>query len=56
MKLLLVEDDMEISTMLKEFLATENFEVTCAGDGESACRLFDGGHYDLVLLLSLIHI
>lgn len=50
MKLLLVEDDIEISTMLKEFLATENFEVTCAGDGESACRLFDGGHYDLVLL------
>lgn len=36
-KILLVEDDVEISTMLKNFLITEKFEVVTAGDGESAC-------------------
>lgn len=40
MKILLVEDDMEISEMLKSFLVTENFEVVTAYDGESACDCF----------------
>lgn len=40
MKILLVEDDREISDMLKNFLITENYEVTAAFDGESACQLF----------------
>ena len=35
-KILLVEDDTEISDMLKNFLATESFAVTTAYDGESA--------------------
>ena len=35
MKILLVEDDAEISEMLKNFLMTENFEVVTAYDGES---------------------
>lgn len=39
-KILLVEDDTEISTMLKNFLSTENFEVVTAGDGVSACSKF----------------
>ena len=33
MKILLVEDDVEISTMLKNFLSTENYEVVTASDG-----------------------
>ena len=33
MKILLVEDDAEISEMLKNFLMTENFEVVTAYDG-----------------------
>lgn len=50
MKILLVEDDIEISDMLKNFLMTENYDVTAAYDGESACdRFFEGG-YSLVLL------
>lgn len=40
MKILLVEDDMEISTMLKSFLMTENYEVIAVSDGESACGRF----------------
>lgn len=30
MKLLLVEDDVEISDMLRKYLEMENFEVICA--------------------------
>ena len=50
MKLLLVEDDREISDMLKNFLFTENYQVDAAYDGEEACRMFVCGGYDLVLL------
>ncbi len=50
MKLLLVEDDMEISQMLKDYLEAENYEVACAADGEEACEKFDNDGYALVLL------
>lgn len=50
MKILLVEDDREISDMLKGFLMTENFEVATAFDGEDACQQFFADHYSLVLL------
>lgn len=50
MKILLVEDDVEISDMLKNFLITENFEIITAYDGESACRKFFESDYSLVLL------
>ncbi|WP_122644064.1 response regulator transcription factor [Luxibacter massiliensis] len=50
MKILLVEDDLEISTMLKNFLSAEGFEVETAGDGESACNTFFSDIYSLVLL------
>ena len=50
MNILLVEDDIEISDMLKNFLMTENFEVITAYDGESACEKFSTDLYSLVLL------
>ncbi len=50
MKILLVEDDVEISDMLKNFLETEGFEVAAAYDGESACERFFEEEYALVLL------
>ncbi len=50
MKILLVEDDVEISTMLKNFLSTENYEVVTASDGESACETFFSDTFSLVLL------
>lgn len=49
-KILLVEDDLEISEMLKNYLETENYDVTCAFDGEEACRQFDMAAFSLVLL------
>lgn len=48
-KILLVEDDAEISEMLTNYLLTENYEVTCAFDGEEACDQFDDS-FSLVLL------
>lgn len=50
MKILLVEDDIEISTMLKNYLQSENFEAVAAFDGESACQKFFSDEYSLVLL------
>ena len=54
MKVLLVEDDTEISEMLKNFLMTENFEVVTAYDGESACEKFFADTYSIVLLYLMI--
>lgn len=50
MTILLVEDDLEISTMLKNYLETENFEVVTAYDGGEACGKFKKSQVDLVLL------
>ncbi len=50
MNILLVEDDNEISDMLKSFLATENFNVITVSDGETACQKFFADQYSLVLL------
>ena len=50
MKILLVEDDTEISDMLKNFLMTEDYEVVTAYDGESACEKFFVDEYSIVLL------
>ncbi|MDE6616781.1 MAG: response regulator transcription factor [Lachnospiraceae bacterium] len=50
MKILLVEDDIEISDMLKNFLSTENFEVTASYNGNDACQKFFMDKYSLVLL------
>lgn len=50
MKLLLIEDDKEISEMLADFLQTEDFKVDIASDGEQAFKTFLIGSYDLVIL------
>lgn len=49
-KILLVEDDAEISEMLRNYLMTENYDVICAVDGQEACRKFDAVPVHIVLL------
>ncbi|MEI6285023.1 MAG: response regulator transcription factor [Bacillota bacterium] len=49
-KLLLVEDDLSISNMLKEYLETNGFDVIAAYDGEAGLSLFESERPDLVLL------
>lgn len=50
MKVLFVEDNLEICEMLGGYLTAENFEVDCAYDGEQACKKFDSNTYHIVLL------
>lgn len=50
MRLLLVEDDTEISEMLKVFLESESYEVVTSMNGEDACQKFHEETFDLVLL------
>lgn len=49
-KILLVEDDKEISEMLRNYLTAENYDVACAFDGQEACRAADRQVFDLILL------
>ena len=36
-RILLIEDDQELSELLSEFLALENFEIDQAFDGVQSC-------------------
>lgn len=49
-KILLIEDDPDIRSMLKRCLTDENYDVTCASNGQEACRLFGQAAFHLVLL------
>ena len=49
-KILLIEDDKEISEMLKNYLTVENYEVICAYDGQEACDCFDRTDFSMILL------
>lgn len=49
-KILLIEDDIEISEMLKNYLTKENYDVICAFDGQEACNKFDDVPVHIVLL------
>ena len=50
MKVLFVEDNLEICEMLGGYLTAENFKVDCAYDGEQACQKFDSNTDHIVLL------
>ncbi|MCS0673550.1 response regulator transcription factor [Cytobacillus firmus] len=47
---MLVEDDREISKLIKDHLEQENFKVLTAFDGEEALSLFMKEEFDLILL------
>jgi DNA-binding response OmpR family regulator len=49
-RLLVVDDDAELTALLGEYLAGEGFEVIAAGDGESGVRAALEGSPDLVVL------
>src|SRR5690625_5155070 len=49
-KILLVEDDKEISELVTIHLKQENFKVFPAFDGEEAHQLFENKQIDLILL------
>ncbi|SFE22576.1 DNA-binding response regulator, OmpR family, contains REC and winged-helix (wHTH) domain [Paenibacillus algorifonticola] len=49
-KLLIIEDDVEISKMVADYLEQEGYHSTVVHDGEQALPLFDSENFDLVLL------
>ena len=48
--LLLVEDDTNFGSVLKDFLTFNDYEVTHAVDGEDGWKKFNADHYDLCIL------
>ena len=50
MKLLLVEDNVELAHWIVDLLRGENFAVDCVPDGESADAVLTTQRYDVVLL------
>lgn len=49
-KLLLIDDDVLLMTMLKEYFQGEGFEVSVAHDGETGAQYALAGKFDLVVL------
>ncbi|MBI4993595.1 response regulator [Candidatus Wolfebacteria bacterium] len=49
-KILLVEDDQFLSSLLKNRLQKENYEVVLATDGEAAINYLRTADFDLILL------
>jgi two-component system, OmpR family, response regulator len=49
-QVLLADDDVELSGMLREYLEREGFGVTAVHDGEAAARLALTGGYQIVVL------
>lgn len=49
-KVLLVDDDVELTTLLKEYLVEEGFEVSTAADGRAAIGIASSNAVDIVVL------
>ena len=49
-RILIVEDDLDIQELLKNFLQEVGYAVTLASDGIEAISLFASTHFDLILL------
>lgn len=50
MKILIIEDDRELSLLLRNSLKKEVFLVDCCSDGERALFLYRTNHYDLMII------
>lgn len=49
-KILVIEDEPSIQSVLKELLASSGYEVAVADDGAEGIEIFERGRFDLVLL------
>lgn len=50
MKILYLEDDVNLSQTIKEFLSDEGFDVTCVYDGKEAMQELYSSNFDILLL------
>ena len=49
-RILLVDDDVELTELVTEYLAPEGFEISVRHDGESGLEAARSGHHDLIVL------
>lgn len=49
-KLLLAEDDLNLGSLLKQYLVAKGYEIDLVFDGDTAYKLFMKNNYDLCLL------
>lgn len=49
-RILVVEDDPVIQSLMVEFLSDEGFDIVSAGDGQSGVDLARNAHPDLILM------
>ncbi|MES2500125.1 MAG: response regulator transcription factor [Pseudomonadota bacterium] len=49
-KILLIDDDVELVEMLKEYIELEGFTVDVAHNGEAGLKILQANHYDLAVL------
>lgn len=49
-KILIIEDDIDIQELLRNFLQEVGYEISIANDGMEAISLFSTIHFDLILL------
>ena len=49
-KVLLIDDDIELGAMLKEYLEREDFEAVAVSDGDTGVTEALSGHYAIVVL------
>ena len=48
-KLLLIDDDLELTALLKEYLSPQGYDIDVAPDGEAGLSLATSNkHYDLI--------
>jgi two-component system response regulator CpxR len=50
LRILVIDDDVELCSLLKQFLQREGFQVECAHDGKAGLELAAQGQIDLVVL------
>ena len=49
-KILVVEDDIDIQELIKEFLVSQEYEVDVASDGMEGMSMYNANEYNLVIL------
>lgn len=49
-KVLLVEDDRDLTSVIREWLEAQNFELDIAYEGNQGCEFLNSGKYDVAIL------
>lgn len=49
-RMLIADDNKQITSILEEYALKENFKVDIAYDGDEALKYFENNHYDILLL------